>query len=72
MVDSRTAAGFARGFGLLPWVVALLLLWPLDAGAIEAPVNVQASDKEFLDRVHVTWDPVEGAEVYRIFRQDFF
>lgn len=33
-----------------------------------APSNIAASDGAYDDRVEVTWDPVEGATAYRVYR----
>ncbi|MCR4391848.1 MAG: hypothetical protein NUV94_03495 [Candidatus Acetothermia bacterium] len=38
------------------------------AGWPPAPTNVQASDGTYADRVVVTWDPVPGADYYKVFR----
>ncbi len=37
---------------------------------LEAPAGVQASDGQFDDRVRVTYDAVEGADGYRIYRAE--
>jgi V8-like Glu-specific endopeptidase len=34
----------------------------------DAPMNVQASEGTYHDRVRVTWDPVDGATAYQIYR----
>ena len=40
--------------------------------AIAAPANVSASDGASVDFVKVTWDAVEGAACYRVFRAESF
>src|SRR5258705_12240298 len=36
--------------------------------SITAPVDVVASDNSYSTKVGLTWDPVRGATLYRIFR----
>ena len=40
--------------------------------ALAAPANVSASDGASVDFVKVTWDAVEGASCYRVFRAESF
>ena len=38
------------------------------AGSLSAPTGVQASDRDYADKIGVNWDTVRDAAVYRVYR----
>ncbi len=49
---------------------ASVLLFKCDTPVAEAPQNVTATDGRYHDKIVITWDRVEGAEYYKVWRAD--
>ncbi len=41
------------------------------AGYPPAPTNVRATDRQYPDKIVISWDPVPGATLYQVFRDRF-